>query len=656
MLRTRIQMAAVMVAAALASCAPIQVSTNRLPIARAGEDQVVLLGTSVVLDGSPSTDGDADPLTYSWSLAVRPAGSTAELVPGSEPHLVTLTPDIAGAYGVRLIVSDGKVDSGANTVVVTVPGANAAPIAVAGPDQTVGINTLVTLDGSSSKDPDGAALTYQWTLSTRPSTSAATLSGSTTAKPTFTPDATGVYAVKLTVSDGQSTSSPTVTIVNVAGTNAAPSANAGADKFAVTSQTLVQLDGSASDADPGTTLYYMWQFENRPVGSTATLSDPTAANPTFIPDRTGTYDLILAVDDGQNVTRDRVQVSADVECCFEVVGGTPQTATVGTALPVPFSVRVKNQYGLGVAGVPISWNITSGSGSLSATTFVTNNEGVAQTTLTLGTTAGATQVTATCGSGLCTPASVVFDATGTHDVPYAVQVGTPASNVTVPGPTSFSFVVLDRYGNIATTDSATQFTVTASGSAVISAATTGSIITGAATNTALVQVSAGVIALQATDEVAETVDFNAVDSQANGLLYPSGSYSSSTPFQGNLCDFGTPTQSFTLNGPFPSPNGDATVTVRGLGDLGSTTEYFSLTVESVFYGNALAGSGECSTVHMSSSYTIPLSTLQSYIADGVFSTQLSASGSVNCSVCTTHEAQIVLTYPASGGTTATFSM
>ena len=36
------------------------------------------------------------------------------------------------------------------------------PIARAGADQSVAANSVVTLDGSTSSDPEGAALTYSW--------------------------------------------------------------------------------------------------------------------------------------------------------------------------------------------------------------------------------------------------------------------------------------------------------------------------------------------------------------------------------------------------------------------------------------------------------------------------------------------------------------
>jgi hypothetical protein len=61
----------------------------------------------------------------------------------------------------------------------------------------------------------------------------------------------------------------------------------------------VTLDGTAStdaDHDP---LTYKWSLTSVLTGSTATLSDATAANPAFVVDLPGTYVAQLVVNDGK---------------------------------------------------------------------------------------------------------------------------------------------------------------------------------------------------------------------------------------------------------------------------------------------------------------------------------------------------------------------
>ncbi|MDD5711516.1 MAG: PKD domain-containing protein, partial [Smithellaceae bacterium] len=91
------------------------------------------------------------------------------------------------------------------------PPVNNAPVANAGPDQAVKTGTLVQLDGSASSDPDGDAITYKWTIVSQPGS--ATLTGDTTAAPSFTPDKDGTYTLQLVVSDGETASAPDTVII-----------------------------------------------------------------------------------------------------------------------------------------------------------------------------------------------------------------------------------------------------------------------------------------------------------------------------------------------------------------------------------------------------------------------------------------------------------
>lgn len=84
------------------------------------------------------------------------------------------------------------------------PNGNSAPVAEAGPDQTVVQDEPTAFDGSDSTDPDNDALAFAWSFG-----DGTTGQGST---PTHVYAAAGAYSVTLTVSDGELSASDTVSI------------------------------------------------------------------------------------------------------------------------------------------------------------------------------------------------------------------------------------------------------------------------------------------------------------------------------------------------------------------------------------------------------------------------------------------------------------
>jgi len=124
--------------------------------------------------------------------------------------------DVEGSWnGATLTADKAQIEREDGTVNPPPPppptGGNTAPVARAGTARTVAPGTLVSLDASASSDANGDPLSFAWTL-TRPTGSAAVLSAAISATPSFTADVAGSYVATVTVSDGQASSSASVTI------------------------------------------------------------------------------------------------------------------------------------------------------------------------------------------------------------------------------------------------------------------------------------------------------------------------------------------------------------------------------------------------------------------------------------------------------------
>ncbi len=301
-------------------------STDKAPVANAGPDKPnVVIGSPVTLDGSKSTDQDTPlaNLKYSWQ-AIQWFGATPVLAGiDQQPAQRTFTPAIPGTYIFELVVSDG-IKSTADTVSITVT--NQAPVANAGPPQTVVIGKQVTLDGSGSADSDHAPfpLAYTWF----PRIQGVVLSGADPAHPSFTPTLTGTYPFDLYVSDGNRTSN--VATVNITVTNQAPVANAGTDRQIVLGSP-VTLDGRRSndpDHAPAAALAYAWQQTRGPIA--VALSGANTAQPSFMPQIPGVYVFGLMVGDG-NLASAVAMVSITVTNQAPVANAGPdQQVEVGT--------------------------------------------------------------------------------------------------------------------------------------------------------------------------------------------------------------------------------------------------------------------------------------------------------------------------------------
>jgi hypothetical protein len=90
---------------------------NREPVASISVPASVEVGTTVLIDGNDSMDPDGDRLAYEWRLRYEPDGSRARIADDNE-EVAELVPDVAGEYGIELILSDGFTSVRANAMFV----------------------------------------------------------------------------------------------------------------------------------------------------------------------------------------------------------------------------------------------------------------------------------------------------------------------------------------------------------------------------------------------------------------------------------------------------------------------------------------------------------------------------------------------------------
>jgi hypothetical protein len=208
------------------------------------------------------------------------------------PHSVDL--DAYAGSAIKLRFSFDSMDHVANNfdgwfldnVEVTAGGGNEPPVANAGPDQTLSDDDgsgdePVTLDGTSSTDPDGTIVSYEWREGT-----AALATGPTAVVPL----GTGTHSITLTVTDDQGGTATDGVIVTV-DPNQIPSASF---THAETNLT-VNVNGSGSSDPDGSIVGYSWDWgDGTPPDSGVTASHSYAAG--------GTYTVSLTVTDNGGAT------------------------------------------------------------------------------------------------------------------------------------------------------------------------------------------------------------------------------------------------------------------------------------------------------------------------------------------------------------------
>jgi len=349
--------------------ASVTMSGTPPPVGNAGPNQMVNVGAPVHLGGSNSTDFNNKPLTYSWTLIQKPAGSNATLT-GANTVSPTFVADVptawTSAYLVQLVVNDSVNNSSPSIVTITTNPLFPPPVANAGQPQTVALGATVQLNGSASTDSNDSPLTYSWSLITLPGSFRGhpkdsvrsvpvQLSNPSVVNPSFPPDAVGSYVAQLIVNDGvQNSTAATMMITVNPAQSQAPAAQAGSNQtvqFDATGATPVMLSGSGTDPQ-GLTLTYHWMLAG-PPGSAALLNNPSIAKATFVPDKVGLYTATLTVSNG-TLSGNPSSVQITVNDAQPVANpGPPQSVVVGSTVTLNGSASSDSDH----AALTYSWSL-----------------------------------------------------------------------------------------------------------------------------------------------------------------------------------------------------------------------------------------------------------------------------------------------------------
>ncbi len=232
-----------------------------------------------LLSVSPALDSGLDTRTLGLSPLFNP------ILEGD--YYIDLTRPRIGKRG-----NHAQFDIGAHEYII----ANQSPVANAGQTVTVTSGTIVSLNGSSSFDPDGDSLSYHWAQTAGPGV---TISNPTAAGPVLTaPTVQGltILTFQLTVSDGLVDSSASVNIT-VTKPNQPPVLSSIGDRTVTVGSTL-QFTVSASDPDDDPLIYSV-----APLPANAAFDAGTRLFAfTPIVSQVGSFSLTVAASDGKGGT------------------------------------------------------------------------------------------------------------------------------------------------------------------------------------------------------------------------------------------------------------------------------------------------------------------------------------------------------------------
>ena len=241
----------------------IPIIANQLPVAEIVSSVSSISvndqnSTVIILDGSGSSDGNGDELSFLWDAP----GATFESGTASTDATAEVTFSANEDFWIRLTVSDGYGGENTDSILMTVTNQSpSAQIRSTHEFVPTGEDTDVGLDGLLSTDPEDQDLTYEWILPGSVTLSSGTLSDDSIV--VSLPGANPPAEIRLIVSD--ETGAQDTTSIEVPA-NDYPIVDIQADIDTIPrndgNTTIVTLDGSASSDPNGDSIEYEWEIDD----------------------------------------------------------------------------------------------------------------------------------------------------------------------------------------------------------------------------------------------------------------------------------------------------------------------------------------------------------------------------------------------------------
>ncbi|MHB1845082.1 MAG: PKD domain-containing protein, partial [Deltaproteobacteria bacterium] len=330
----------------------------------------------------------------------------------------SFTVDVAGAYTVRLVVTDSAGhESAPQTLTLTssqcggaIPQVTSITASPVQPDTGQVIQLQASIGDADQISPCNLtpSYVYAWQLVAQPAGSQARLNNPVASDPSFTPDVPGNYEVALTVSKVDLSGSSSAADAGSGGTDAgtsdagaaagtsvalanpiaspmatqsflvstcgaaAPTIVASSASATVATGGLVALSATPSDADSQApcdlpvNLTYAWSLTSIPAGSHAAMNNATAIDPSFVADTPGVYVAQVVVTDQHGRQGISAPVTVTATSCGAVlpeVSITPSQSATNPGTPVQLSAVVVDPNATGscslAEGEAYAWSFLS---------------------------------------------------------------------------------------------------------------------------------------------------------------------------------------------------------------------------------------------------------------------------------------------------------